>query len=92
MDIQSWTYLIVFASFALYIGIAIWSRARTTKGFYVAVGFSGHGFKLSPTVGAMMAEFVTTGSCQEFDINLFRASRFADGELIGSEFDFNVLA
>ena len=36
MDIKSWTYLIVFASFALYIGIAIWTRARTTSGFYVA--------------------------------------------------------
>ncbi len=36
MDIQSWTYLIVGATFALYIGIAIWSRVQTTRGFYVA--------------------------------------------------------
>ena len=36
MDIQSWTYLIVAATFALYIGIAVWSRVRTTRGFYVA--------------------------------------------------------
>ena len=36
MDIQTWTYLIVGATFALYIGIAWWSRVRTTKGFYVA--------------------------------------------------------
>jgi cation/acetate symporter len=36
MGIQGWTYLIVAATFALYIGIAIWSRVRTTAGFYVA--------------------------------------------------------
>ncbi|MFP8879687.1 MAG: sodium:solute symporter family protein [Myxococcota bacterium] len=36
MSIQAWTYLIVGASFLLYIGIAIWSRVRTTSGFYVA--------------------------------------------------------
>ena len=36
MDIQGWTYLIVTATFAVYIGIAVWSRARSTSGFYVA--------------------------------------------------------
>ena len=39
MDIQSWTWLIVGLSFALYIGIAIATRVRSTSGFYVA----GHG-------------------------------------------------
>ena len=38
MDIQTWTYLIVGISFALYIGIAIKSRAGSTKEFYVADG------------------------------------------------------
>jgi len=36
MNVQAWTFLCVAASFALYIGIAIWSRASTTKDFYVA--------------------------------------------------------
>ena len=36
MDIQSWTYLIVGLSFALYIGIAFVTRVRSTSGFYVA--------------------------------------------------------
>ncbi len=35
-DIQIWTYIIVGLTFALYIGIAIWSRVRTTAGFYIA--------------------------------------------------------
>lgn len=38
MDIQLWTFLIVGLSFALYIGIAIWSRAGSTHEFYVAGG------------------------------------------------------
>ena len=38
MDVKTWTYLIVGFTFALYIGIAIWSRAKSTKEFYVAGG------------------------------------------------------
>ncbi|MCW1953502.1 MAG: cation acetate symporter [Flavobacteriia bacterium] len=38
MNVQIWTYLIVGITFALYIGIAIWSRAGSTKDFYVAGG------------------------------------------------------
>lgn len=38
MDVQNWTYILVGVTFALYIGIAIWSRAGTTKEFYVAGG------------------------------------------------------
>lgn len=36
MDVQAWTYILVGATFALYVGIAIWSRARSTSEFYVA--------------------------------------------------------
>lgn len=38
MGILTWTYIMVGLSFALYIGIAIWSRAGSTKEFYVAGG------------------------------------------------------
>lgn len=38
MDVQTLTYIIVGLSFALYIGIAIWTRAGSTKEFYVAGG------------------------------------------------------
>lgn len=38
MDVQAWTYLLVGITFALYIGIAIWSRAGSTSDFYVAGG------------------------------------------------------
>ncbi len=36
MNVQAWTFVMVAASFALYIGIAVWSRAGSTKDFYVA--------------------------------------------------------
>lgn len=38
MDTQTLTYLFVGLSFALYIGIALWSRAGSTSEFYVAGG------------------------------------------------------
>lgn len=38
MGILGWTYLFVFITFSIYIGIAIWSRVVSTKGFYVAGG------------------------------------------------------
>jgi cation/acetate symporter len=38
MDLTTLTYIVVGASFALYIGIAVWARAGTTKEFYVAGG------------------------------------------------------
>ncbi|MCP4441798.1 MAG: cation acetate symporter [Aureispira sp.] len=38
MSVQSWTYILVGLTFSLYIFIAIWSRAGSTKDFYVAGG------------------------------------------------------
>jgi len=38
MSIQTWTWILVGITFTLYIGIAIWSRASSTKDFYVAGG------------------------------------------------------
>ncbi len=37
-DVKIWTYVIVGITFAIYIGIAIWSRAASTKEFFVAEG------------------------------------------------------
>ena len=38
MTVQTWTYLLVGISFSIYIGIALWSRAGSTKEFYIAGG------------------------------------------------------
>ena len=37
-NVQIWTYVLVGITFSIYIGIAIWSRAGSTKEFYVAGG------------------------------------------------------
>ncbi|MFQ5934520.1 MAG: NAD(P)/FAD-dependent oxidoreductase [Dehalococcoidia bacterium] len=52
------------------------------QGHHLAVGFSGHGFKLSPAVGEMMAELITEGPRAGSDISAFRLSRFAEGQPI----------
>lgn len=46
-DVQIWTYVLVALTFGLYIGIAIWARAGSTKEFYVAGG------GVSPLANAM---------------------------------------
>ena len=47
MNVQAWTFVLVGLSFALYIGVAVWSRAHSTKEFYVA------GTGVSPLVNGM---------------------------------------
>jgi len=38
IGVQNWTYILVGITFSIYIGIAIWSRASSTKEFYIAGG------------------------------------------------------
>ncbi len=38
MSVQSWTFLLVGVSFTLYVGLALWAKARSTRDFYVADG------------------------------------------------------
>jgi sarcosine oxidase, subunit beta len=52
------------------------------EGFHVAAGFSGHGFKLSPAVGHMVAALVVGGPAGHPDLPTFRLSRFAEGKPI----------
>lgn len=51
------------------------------EGLYLATGFSGHGLKLSPSVGAVVSSAVA-GRASPFDINQLRPARFADGDLM----------
>jgi glycine/D-amino acid oxidase-like deaminating enzyme len=47
------------------------------RGFYVAAGMSGHGFKLSPAIGRLMADLITEGRSSLTDLGAFRLHRFA---------------
>jgi sarcosine oxidase subunit beta len=54
-------------------------------GFYIACGFSGTGFKLSPAVGICMSELILDGSAKLVDISSLNLGRFARGELLKGE-------
>ena len=60
------------------------------EGLYCAVGFSGHGFKLSPVVGQWMAQLVLTGNKPD-DMQHFAYERFAEGKEIRPRYSSGVL-
>lgn len=63
------------------------------SGFFVAAGFSGHGFKLGPAVGLMIADMVTragTPSAQ-LDRSLFRFGRFAEGKPVVGKYEYGIV-
>jgi sarcosine oxidase subunit beta len=57
----------------------VMGSAAGIAGLHYAVGFSGHGFKLSPVVGRLMAEQVLDGRATTLDISPYRLERFAEG-------------
>ncbi len=61
-------------------------------GYYCAVGFSGHGFKLSPVFGALMAQLITGGPQAAPALRPFRATRWAENDPIGTQYAAGVLA
>ncbi len=56
----------------------------------VAAGFSGHGFKISPAVGRLIADLVIDGHSTDARIpeSDFRSSRFADGDLLKTPYPY----
>ena len=70
----------------------ILDRVPGIEGLYCAVGFSGHGFKLSPMIGATMAELIVHGQATTIDISQLRFTRFAEGDLMSSSYRYRVLA
>ncbi len=61
------------------------------EGFYIACGFSGTGFKLSPAVGVCMSELISDGSAKLVDISSLNLGRFARGELLHGEHSYGDL-
>ena len=57
-------------------------------GLYVAAGFSGHGFKLSPAVGRILSDVIVDGETSLVDVGFFRIERFAEGDLIRSDIGY----
>ena len=69
----------------------IMDRVADIDGLYLCSGFSGHGFKLSPMVGVLMAELIGHGAAATVDINPLRLSRFAENDLNHAGYGFDVL-
>lgn len=52
------------------------------EGFFLANGFSGHGFQHSPAVGKVIAELIVEGKASTIDISSLSIERFKKGELM----------
>ncbi len=57
-------------------------RLSEPAGFYVAAGFSGHGFMHGPATGLLITELLLDGRAHTLDIQQLRFSRFAEGDLV----------
>jgi sarcosine oxidase subunit beta len=66
-------------------------RISDVPGFFCAVGFSGHGFKLAPAVGRIMSELVIDGHCGSYDTTIFRHDRFHAGDLHRSGYTYGII-
>ena len=71
---ESWAGLIEVTPDA----IPGWSGVDDLEGYYIATGFSGHGFGMGAATGLIMSELVTGGKSR-LDLEPFRLSRFTDG-------------
>jgi glycine/D-amino acid oxidase-like deaminating enzyme len=63
------------------------------SGSFVAAGFSGHGFKLGPAVGILIADMVTRASAptEQLDRSLFRFARFAEGKPVVGKYEYGIV-
>jgi glycine/D-amino acid oxidase-like deaminating enzyme len=61
------------------------------EGGYCAVGFSGHGFKMSPIVGQLMAELIVDGQAKALDISPLRLARFDENDPVKTPYSYGVM-
>lgn len=61
------------------------------EGGYGAVGFSGHGFKMAPVVGQLMAELILDGGAKTLDIAPLRLARFDENDPVKTPYAYGVM-
>jgi glycine/D-amino acid oxidase-like deaminating enzyme len=66
-------------------------RIEGVDGFFCAVGFSGHGFKIAPAVGRIVSELILDGECRTYDVGIFRHDRFRRGDLHQSGYTYSIV-
>jgi glycine/D-amino acid oxidase-like deaminating enzyme len=69
----------------------ILDRLPGVEGAFCAVGFSGHGFKMAPIVGELMAQLVIDGSATALDIQPLRFARFEQDDLVRTPYAYGVM-
>jgi sarcosine oxidase subunit beta len=69
----------------------ILDRCPGLEGVYCAVGFSGHGFKMSPIVGELMTELVVDGKASTLDISPLRLARFQENDPVTTPYAYGVM-
>ncbi|MDP2698221.1 FAD-binding oxidoreductase [Thalassospira sp.] len=60
--------------------VPVIDQLENPKGFFIATGFSGHGFAMGPIVGKVLAEWITTGA-PSIPLTGLELSRFEDGSV-----------
>ncbi len=60
------------------------------SGFFVCAGFSGHGYKLGPAVGLLVADLMTGEADPTFPAEMFRHARFATGDLVRGRYRYSI--
>ncbi|MGE5265415.1 MAG: NAD(P)/FAD-dependent oxidoreductase [Acidobacteriota bacterium] len=63
-------------------GHPVLGPAMDVAGFYIAAGFSGHGFQHSPATGKVMSEIILDGASRTIDVSMLDLARFDQGRLI----------
>jgi sarcosine oxidase, subunit beta len=61
---------------------AIVGAPPQAPGFVQCAGFGGHGVMHAPAAGRAVAELITLGRCETFDLHPLRPSRFEEGDLV----------
>ena len=64
-------------------------RSPANDNHYLAVGGSGHSFKIAPAMGLCLAEMIVHGSARTVDISPLRADRFDEGAALRSTYGGN---
>ncbi len=68
----------------------ILDEAPAGSGFFICCGSSGHGFKLGPAVGRLMAERILGDSDPLFASHLFRLGRFAEDDPVRGRYEYSI--
>jgi sarcosine oxidase subunit beta len=66
-------------------------RLPGVEGAYCAAGFSGHGFKMSPIVGQLVAELVVDGQASTLDITPLRLARYEENDPVKTPYAYGVM-